>query len=218
MIVGVIPGLFKADIDAAFRRIPVKPAHRWACGVAFRVRDTVCFVCWLVPCNLVSLFGFRYSARSILPVPSARWPPCTDGKGWVRPWHTLPEFISSCRSCDTLMTFSGQGGAVITFFRFPCCRAVRLLFRVVVSPCRLRALPCDCGVLFEVGHAGAWNAMLCESRRLYPRSWVDRRGKTRVRRFTDCPWRLNFIVRCGFCHAPSPGQGRQMVMGTPFCP
>ena len=40
-VLGVIPGLFKADIDAAFRRIPIKPAHRWACGVAFRVKNKV---------------------------------------------------------------------------------------------------------------------------------------------------------------------------------
>jgi len=33
--VGSIPGLFKADIDAAFRRIPVKPEHRWIAGIAF---------------------------------------------------------------------------------------------------------------------------------------------------------------------------------------
>ena len=38
--------MFKADIDAAFRRIPVKPAHRWACGVAFRVMGRVRFVSW----------------------------------------------------------------------------------------------------------------------------------------------------------------------------
>ena len=30
-----VPGLLKIDIDAAFRRIPLKPAHRWAAGVAF---------------------------------------------------------------------------------------------------------------------------------------------------------------------------------------
>ena len=27
----------QADIDAAFRRIPVAAEHRWACGVAFIV-------------------------------------------------------------------------------------------------------------------------------------------------------------------------------------
>ena len=35
VLVGVIPGLCKADVDAAFRRVPVMAAHRWACGVAF---------------------------------------------------------------------------------------------------------------------------------------------------------------------------------------
>ena len=32
---GSTPHLWKADVDAAFRRVPVKPAHRWATGVAF---------------------------------------------------------------------------------------------------------------------------------------------------------------------------------------
>ena len=31
---GKAPGLFKADIDSAFRRVPIKPEHRWACGIA----------------------------------------------------------------------------------------------------------------------------------------------------------------------------------------
>jgi hypothetical protein len=65
-VVGVIPGLVKvslhallcnnsnslynravqADIDAAFRRIPVAPQHRWACWVAFIVMGQVSL--WLV--------------------------------------------------------------------------------------------------------------------------------------------------------------------------
>ena len=37
-VCGEIPGLFKADIDAAFRRIPLKPGHRWAAAVAYQYR------------------------------------------------------------------------------------------------------------------------------------------------------------------------------------
>ena len=40
-LVGEVPALFKADVDSAFRRIPVLPQHRWACGVAFKMRDTI---------------------------------------------------------------------------------------------------------------------------------------------------------------------------------
>lgn len=36
MIVGVVPGLFKIDIDSAYRRIPARPEDRWASGIAFR--------------------------------------------------------------------------------------------------------------------------------------------------------------------------------------
>ena len=32
---GEAPGVWKADVDAAFRRIPVRPIHRWAAGVAY---------------------------------------------------------------------------------------------------------------------------------------------------------------------------------------
>ena len=40
-LVGEVPGLIKADIDAAFRRIPIAPEHRWACWIAFVVRGQV---------------------------------------------------------------------------------------------------------------------------------------------------------------------------------
>ena len=33
---GVQPGLWKADIDSAFRRIPLLPDHWWACAIAFK--------------------------------------------------------------------------------------------------------------------------------------------------------------------------------------
>eukprot|EP00973_Karenia_brevis_P021943 3018464-Karenia_brevis.AAC.1 len=37
--VGEIPGLYKylmqADIDSAFRRVPIWPGHRWACCMTF---------------------------------------------------------------------------------------------------------------------------------------------------------------------------------------
>ena len=39
--VGVVPHLWKADIDSAFRRIPVKPDDRWLCGIAFMVGGQV---------------------------------------------------------------------------------------------------------------------------------------------------------------------------------
>ena len=33
-----VPGLWKADIDGAFRRIPVRPEHRWATTVVYMYR------------------------------------------------------------------------------------------------------------------------------------------------------------------------------------
>ena len=36
-----VPGLFKVDIDAAFRRVPVRVQDRWACAVAFKCEEQV---------------------------------------------------------------------------------------------------------------------------------------------------------------------------------
>ena len=42
VLFGVAPGLYKADIEGAFRRVPVRPSHRWACGVTFKHMGKVC--------------------------------------------------------------------------------------------------------------------------------------------------------------------------------
>ena len=41
MKTGELPGLMKADIDAAFRRVPVCPEDRWAASVVFKVGTEV---------------------------------------------------------------------------------------------------------------------------------------------------------------------------------
>ena len=59
-VVQVVPGIWKADIKAAFRRMPICKEHRWAAGIAFKAegqasiripsRDNlaaVCMCCWL---------------------------------------------------------------------------------------------------------------------------------------------------------------------------
>ena len=38
---GEVPALIKADIDTAFRRIPVAPGQRWVCGSVFRAHEQV---------------------------------------------------------------------------------------------------------------------------------------------------------------------------------
>jgi len=38
-VLGINPGLIKADIDSAFRRVPLHPDDRWAAGVVFRVGE-----------------------------------------------------------------------------------------------------------------------------------------------------------------------------------
>ena len=40
-ILGELPCLYKADINAAFRRVPICNKDRWACGVAFRWLDQI---------------------------------------------------------------------------------------------------------------------------------------------------------------------------------
>ena len=59
---GQIPGLFKADVDAAFRRIPICPAHRWAACVAFIVAGQVWFLSLAHVCCR-ALSAARYAAR-----------------------------------------------------------------------------------------------------------------------------------------------------------
>ena len=39
-----MPGLWKADISSAFRRIPIKPSHRWAAAVAFKRHGKAGFI------------------------------------------------------------------------------------------------------------------------------------------------------------------------------
>ena len=46
VLVGEVPGLEKADIKSAFRRIPIRPDQRWACGVAFMIAGQVCPFCF----------------------------------------------------------------------------------------------------------------------------------------------------------------------------
>lgn len=58
------PGLIKADIESAFRRVPISSKSRWACGVAWKARGKVWFdhdVCtfW------VGFVCCRYITRSI---------------------------------------------------------------------------------------------------------------------------------------------------------
>jgi len=69
-LVGQPPGLMKADIKSAFRRIPVKQEHRWACGVAFvaegRVRRVflgACkFTCPVSHCLVTQVFAASHAA------------------------------------------------------------------------------------------------------------------------------------------------------------
>mgnify|MGYP006979709385 FL=1 len=86
-VLGEIPGLFKADIDAAFRRIPIKPAHRWACGITFRALNKVRTFASLLR-GQYNPMAARSSAHSILRAPSARLVRFMLGNAWVQPWHT----------------------------------------------------------------------------------------------------------------------------------
>ena len=46
------PGLLKADVNAAFRRIPLLPAHRWAAAIAYMLGDQI-----MVSCHNACMFG-----------------------------------------------------------------------------------------------------------------------------------------------------------------
>ena len=40
-----MPALWKLDVDSAFRRVPLLPAHRWAAAIAFIFAGVVCQLC-----------------------------------------------------------------------------------------------------------------------------------------------------------------------------
>ena len=73
--VGHVPHLWKADIDAAFRRIPIKPEERWMCGIAFMVDGQVfatvdfpadgCFLgCCVLRCAQAQVWWVHHLAAS----------------------------------------------------------------------------------------------------------------------------------------------------------
>ena len=66
-------GLLKADIDSAFRRVPIAPGHRWACGVACELQDEVIFFLGLHVIAYDITFLLRFSIRNIGHVHWERW-------------------------------------------------------------------------------------------------------------------------------------------------
>ena len=67
-LTGKVPGLWKADVDAAFRRVPVRADHRWACGIAFVVKGVVrrrvsAYVClWLPYVSVVQAYSSTHAS------------------------------------------------------------------------------------------------------------------------------------------------------------
>jgi hypothetical protein len=50
-LMGDAPGLVTADIDSAFRRIPLNVRHRWAAGVAYS-HDGIPYVAVTMGCHM----------------------------------------------------------------------------------------------------------------------------------------------------------------------
>ena len=73
-LMGCVPGLIKADVNAAFRRIPLLPAHRWAAAIAYKVGAVV-----MVSCHNACMFGASSSVYNwerlgeLLTVIAIRW-------------------------------------------------------------------------------------------------------------------------------------------------
>ena len=63
---GELPCLFKADINAAFRRVPICNQDRWACGVAFRWLDQI-FVSMHHSCPFGAIGSVHAWERCVLP-------------------------------------------------------------------------------------------------------------------------------------------------------
>ena len=81
---GVLPGLWKADIDSAFRRIPVAPCDRWLCGFVFMIASQVTFVLLRLLCGVYE------------------WMQGVVGKAQFMPFwcHWLRTCVGTCRGCN----------------------------------------------------------------------------------------------------------------------
>lgn len=84
-VAGTVPHLMKADVDSAFRRVPIAPAHRWAAAVAWLVGGEVLMAeHWAMPFGaLASVFAWErigallcHLGRRLLRIPLLRY---TDG-------------------------------------------------------------------------------------------------------------------------------------------
>jgi hypothetical protein len=87
--VGEVPYLMKADVDAAFRRIPVKPDERWMCGIAFMVDGQVLQSLLLVLALPLLTLCLRSGGRSIWQRRLVLLDQCTVGSVLVRLLRTL---------------------------------------------------------------------------------------------------------------------------------
>ena len=81
-----LPGLLKADVDSAFRRIPLRPNHRWAAGVAYKHDESVYVsIHNACPFGAVSLrrkVSFYLRLQLIFPVSEwPRWERSAAGEG-----------------------------------------------------------------------------------------------------------------------------------------
>ena len=69
-----VPGLIKADVNAAFRRIPLLPAHRRAAAIAYKLGEVI-----MVSCHNACMFGASSSVYNwerlgeLLTVVAIRW-------------------------------------------------------------------------------------------------------------------------------------------------
>ena len=64
LLVGIVPGLFKADMDSAYRRVPIDVDHIWASGIAF-------------------LCGVRFGLQFTMHVPLVQLHRCMAGNEWA---------------------------------------------------------------------------------------------------------------------------------------
>ncbi len=76
---GALHSCWQVDVDSAFRRVPIRPSDRWACGIAFKCGEEVS-LSFRQACVAfcISLFC-RCTLAGTLPAPSAPWRPFTVG-------------------------------------------------------------------------------------------------------------------------------------------
>ena len=111
-LIGEVPGLWKSDIDSAFRRVPVKPEHSSATGIAFLHRGVplIAQYCGMPPFGATARVVAWHRIGELLAI-------------LARVLLHLPvyRYVDDYLACERLSHF--DLGSLASFLVLDCCQA-----------------------------------------------------------------------------------------------